>query len=128
MRYEIILRIMKYFAFAKCEIKFASKHLRSKYFIRVSVFHSEAISLDVRRISLKKAPTKSMLFSGPLEGIRTPVLQNRNLLRYPAAPQAVLQKLFYHQAFKKSIARSLLMNKSVEIYFTFRLFVFDQLE
>ena len=33
------------FAFAKCEIKFASKHLRSKYFIRFSVFHSEAISL-----------------------------------------------------------------------------------
>ena len=28
------------------------------------------------------------LFFGPLEGIRTPVLQNRNLLRYPAAPQA----------------------------------------
>ena len=26
---------------------------------------------------------------GPPEGIRTPVLQNRNLLRYPAAPQAV---------------------------------------
>ena len=25
---------------------------------------------------------------GPPEGIRTPVLQNRNLLRYPAAPQA----------------------------------------
>ena len=26
---------------------------------------------------------------GPPEGIRTPVLQNRNLLRYPTAPQAV---------------------------------------
>ena len=29
-----------------------------------------------------------MLFFGPLEGIRTPDLQNRNLLRYPAAPRA----------------------------------------
>ncbi len=27
---------------------------------------------------------------GPLEGIRTPDLQNRNLLRYPAAPRAVI--------------------------------------
>ena len=27
-------------------------------------------------------------FSGLPEGIRTPVLQNRNLLRYPAAPRA----------------------------------------
>ena len=44
---------MKYFANAKCEIKFASQHLRSKYFIRESVFHSVAISLAVRRISLK---------------------------------------------------------------------------
>jgi len=29
---------MKYFANAKCEIEFASKHLRSKYFIRVTYF------------------------------------------------------------------------------------------
>ena len=31
--------------------------MRSKYFIRVSVFHSEAISLAERRISLKKKKT-----------------------------------------------------------------------
>ena len=56
---------MKYFADAKCEIKFAFQHLRSKYFIRVSVFHSEAISLAERRISLKKGlHFREVLFSG----------------------------------------------------------------
>ena len=53
---------MKYFANAKCEIKFASQHLRSKYFIRVSVFHSEAISLAERRISLKKRLVETSRF------------------------------------------------------------------
>ena len=54
-RYEIILADHEIFLLSqKCEIKFASKHLRSKYFIRVSVFHSGAISLAVKRISLKK--------------------------------------------------------------------------
>lgn len=32
--------------------------------------------------------TRVDIYFGPLEGIRTPDLQNRNLLRYPAAPQA----------------------------------------
>ena len=31
---------------------------------------------------------KRCVFCGPPEGIRTPGLQNRNLLRYPAAPRA----------------------------------------
>ena len=31
-------------------------------------------------------------FFGPPEGIRTPALQNRNLLRYPAAPQAEIYR------------------------------------
>ena len=33
-------------------------------------------------------------YSGPPEGIRTPVLQNRNLLRYPTAPPAEIFFLF----------------------------------
>ena len=37
-----------------------------------------------RQLSCRKL---SFLF-GPPEGIRTPVLQNRNLLRYPTAPRA----------------------------------------
>ena len=39
--------------------------------------------------SIKNIPAAAeMLFFGPLGGIRTPDLQNRNLLRYPAAPRA----------------------------------------
>ena len=36
----------------------------------------------------KTDKSKLVGFFGPLEGIRTPGLQNRNLLRYPAAPRA----------------------------------------
>lgn len=36
------------------------------------------------------------LAAGPLGGIRTPDLQNRNLLRYPAAPQAEVFALDKH--------------------------------
>ena len=39
------------------------------------------------------------IFIGPLEGIRTPVLQNRNLLRYPAAPRAEI--LIFSYSFGK---------------------------
>ena len=35
---------------------------------------------------IKHQPQGLMLYFGPPKGIRTPVLQNRNLLRYPAAP------------------------------------------
>ncbi len=40
------------------------------------------------KLKKKPQPRGYNFFFGPLEGIRTPVLQNRNLLRYPAAPQA----------------------------------------
>ena len=53
---------MKYFANAKCEIKCASKHLRSKYFIRVSVFHSKAISLAAGEFHGKRKDTLSRVF------------------------------------------------------------------
>ncbi len=70
--FELSQFLMKYFSrekyeiiLADYEIKFAFLHLRIKYFIRVSVFHSEAISLAARRISLKKAQRKRVeLFSG----------------------------------------------------------------
>ena len=59
--YRCIKRQFKIkYAFSYCEAIF---HTRS-------VFHSEAISHAARRISLKKAPTKSMLFSGRVEWFR----------------------------------------------------------
>ena len=41
----------------------------------------------------KKAPFSRCFLFGPPEGIRTPVLQNRNLLRYPTAPRAEILSL-----------------------------------
>ncbi len=61
---------MKYFAKAKCEIKYAFSYCEA-IFHTGRVFHSAAISHADRRISLKKAPTKSMLFSGDPSQIRT---------------------------------------------------------
>ena len=62
---------MKYFANAKCEIKYAFsyavRHIsqRSYFILQSNISHAE------RRISLKKAPTKSMLFSGAPSGTQT---------------------------------------------------------
>ncbi len=42
---------------------------------------------------------KRDFFVGPPEGIRTPVLQNRNLLRYPAAPRAEILSTGIARAF-----------------------------
>ena len=36
-------------------------------------------------------------FFGPPEGIRTPDLQNRNLLRYPAAPRAETNDIIHQK-------------------------------
>ena len=49
------------FLIEKCEIKYAFSYCGAIFHTR-SVFHIEAISHAVRRISLKKAPTNSMLF------------------------------------------------------------------
>ena len=54
-----------------------------------------------------KAPSDDdALFFGPPEGIRTPVLQNRNLLRYPTAPQAEINF---------SLLYTIVKNKATEI-------------
>ena len=47
----------------------------------------------------KRTPTArvDILFFGLPEGIRTPVLQNRNLLRYPAAPRAEMLSFCFLQ-------------------------------
>ena len=46
------------------------------------------VRIPFLELQLKKESTKRYFpFSGPPEGIRTPALQNRNLLRYPAAPR-----------------------------------------
>ena len=43
-----------------------------------------------KKKNIKRAQScdRTLFMFGPLEGTRTPVLQNRNLLRYPAAPRA----------------------------------------
>ena len=61
--------------FGRCEMKFASSHLRSKYFT-AELFHmAKPYFTRRRRISLKKAhiclPDKCVLFSGGERGIRT---------------------------------------------------------
>ncbi len=55
-KYEIILMNYEISRFARCEIKFAFQHLRSKFFIRIGVFNIVDVSLATRRISLKKQP------------------------------------------------------------------------
>ena len=54
---------MKYLAKIRCEIKFAFSHCEAIFHTR-SVFHSEAISLAVRQISLKKRLVKTSRFYG----------------------------------------------------------------
>ena len=55
-----------------------------------SPFSNPFVSLETK----KKAQHLSVLpfLFGPPEGIRTPVLQNRNLLRYPAAPRTDIKR------------------------------------
>ena len=62
---------MKYFANAKCEIKFAITIICASIFHTRSVFHIEDISLAVRRISLKKALPKKCFFPGASNRART---------------------------------------------------------
>ena len=76
---------MKFSALAESEIKFASKHLRSKYFIRESVFHSVAISLAVRRISLKNRLVETSRFFWRREGDSNP---RTGLSRYTISSRA----------------------------------------
>ena len=45
-------------------------------------------SLRMQLFQIKKHRFRDAFLFGPPEGIRTPDLQNRNLLRYPAAPRA----------------------------------------
>ena len=65
---------MRYFANAKCEIKFAFSYCEAIFHTR-SVFHSEAISLDVGALSevrkypwganfIEKSTSYEVLFSG----------------------------------------------------------------
>ena len=69
MQYEIQASLDEIFGFASDEIKFAISHLRSKYFIRFSVFHHEVISLAVRRISLKKDLLSQVFFLVEMAGV-----------------------------------------------------------
>ena len=61
--------------------------------------HEVRITFRKGRITQKSTfvDRQKCFFVGPPEGIRTPVLQNRNLLRYPAAPQAEIYCIFYRQ-------------------------------
>ena len=68
---------------------------------KVDITHEVCITFRKERITQKDhicLVDKCGLFVGPPEGIRTPVLQNRNLLRYPAAPRADIKGGFYSAA------------------------------
>ncbi len=60
---------------------------------------------------------KCSLFSGPPEGIRTPDLQNRNLLRYPTAPRTDIffARLFYTEVSLLSTAQCSLFMSIVRV-------------
>ena len=78
----------------KSKIKFALKHLRSKYFIRVSVFHSGAISLAVRRISLKKhRQCRCFFYHAERDFPHTTVCYRLAFARYPRALQPFAERL-----------------------------------
>ena len=62
-------------------------HRPYKYSFTLSGFESSQASNPLRRKNTADAKASAAFF-GPPEGIRTPVLQNRNLLRYPASLQA----------------------------------------
>ena len=58
---------------------------------------------------------------GPPEGIRTPVLQNRNLLRYPTAPRAEILSL----PMKYTMFDVKSQGNRVGLFASFLLFLFD---
>ncbi len=62
-------------------------HIKSRRSRVYNQFRRNCIS-SLRKQWIKNRLAKASLFFGPLEGIRTPVLQNRNLLRYPASLRA----------------------------------------
>ena len=96
---------MKFSADAESEIK--STHRRSDFTHRRCISHYEVIFHPPVRVDLVEKSSLKLLFSGPPEGIRTPVLQNRNLLRYPTAPRAEIMftKAIYNVLVEKSSGR-----------------------
>ncbi len=96
--YEIILADYEIFLlWQKYEIKFAFKHLRSKYFMRVAYFILRSnISLAVRRILLKKKRQVFRLvfsFSGATDPIRTDDLLITSELLYLLSHGSILTAL-----------------------------------
>ena len=70
-----------------CDKSLRTSHLKT---VRRTVFLTVLTLSGFESLDRKKKtpPDGDAFFFGPLEGIRTPDLQNRNLLRYPTAPRA----------------------------------------
>ena len=71
----------------------------------VALCRSSFESLRMLFVPIKNDGLRPSFFIGPPEGIRTPDLQNRNLLRYPTAPRTeifYLRKQIYTKTDKMS--------------------------
>ena len=71
----------------------------------VALCRSSFESLRMQFVPIKNDGLRPSFFIGPPEGIRTPDLQNRNLLRYPTAPRTeifYLRKQIYTKTDKMS--------------------------